>query len=158
MTVSISPLSGNDKRNGHAKSRKNFSTEDYCIVGTYEKGTLKTDVAASACPSNRCLLPFPLRPRNQRPDPPLAEVQVAEEERLLQPARSRGIVVTTQPGQLLPKFLVRSSMADRSIIQRVRNVTPGESSDQTLDDGHKSPATLPSSSCYDNACTAPVDS
>ncbi len=27
--------------------------------------------------------PFPLPPRRQRPDPPLAEVQVAEEERLL---------------------------------------------------------------------------
>ncbi len=70
-------------RNGHAKSRKNFSTEDYCIVGTYEKGTLKTDVAASACPSDRGLLPLPLHPRYQRPDPPLAEVQVAEEKRLL---------------------------------------------------------------------------
>ncbi len=29
----------------------------------------------------------PLRPRDQRPDPPLAEVQVAEEERLLKPWR-----------------------------------------------------------------------
>ena len=29
-------------------------------------------------------LPFPLRPRRQRPDPPLAEVQVAEEEGLLE--------------------------------------------------------------------------
>ncbi len=35
------------------------------------------------CPTSTPL-PFPLRPRRQRPDPPLAEVEVAEEERLLE--------------------------------------------------------------------------
>ncbi len=42
---------------------------------------LSTTSISTAC--LRSMLPFPLRPRGQRPDPPLAEVQVAEEERLL---------------------------------------------------------------------------
>ena len=33
--------------------------------------------------NQKAALPFPLRPRHPRPDPPLAEVQVAEEKRLL---------------------------------------------------------------------------
>ncbi len=45
----------------------------------------------------------PLRPRRQRPHPPLAEVQVAEEERLL-------LRICRELGQLWPKFLVRPSM------------------------------------------------
>ncbi len=69
-------------------------------------------------------------------DPPLAEVQVAEEKRHLQ-------CTCRELGQLWPKFLLRSSMTDRSIVQRVRNVTSGGSSDQMLEDGHASPASPP---------------
>ena len=42
---------------------------------------LSTTSISTAC--LRSMLPLPLRPRRQSPDPPLAEVQVAEEEGLL---------------------------------------------------------------------------
>ena len=43
----------------------------------------KVSSVVNRFPDNAIRRPFPLRPRHQRPDPPLAEVQVAEEERLL---------------------------------------------------------------------------
>ncbi len=66
---------------------------------------------------------------DHRPDPPLAEVQVAEEERLLQPARSRGIVVEVEPGPLWPKFpfdrawqiVDRAAREDRHPLRIVRS-------------------------------------
>ncbi len=69
-----------------------------------------------------------INPCRHRPQPPLAEVQVAEEEGLL-------LCTCRELGPLWPKFLVRSSMTDLSIVQRVRTLTPCGSSDQTFDDG-----------------------
>ncbi len=69
------------------------STESYFFLRYRDSATVVHKVAVkdgkvssvvNRFPDNAIRRPFPLRPRRHRPDPPLAEVQVAEQERLLE--------------------------------------------------------------------------